>query len=58
MENLQWALGEWDWEVDFQLGSITSFFGYYAKKGYKVGLRNVNRKPIAWMKKYIHMWFF
>jgi hypothetical protein len=46
MENLQW-----DQEVDFQLSFITSLFGYYAKKGYKVGLRDVNRKPIAWMKK-------
>ncbi len=50
MENLQW-----DREVDFQLGFITSFFGCYAKKGYKVGLRDVNNEPIAWMKKYIHV---
>jgi hypothetical protein len=39
METLHWDLGEWDPEVDFQLGFITSFFGYYAKKVYKVGLR-------------------
>jgi len=58
METLHWDLGEWDPEVDFQLGFITSFFWYYAKKGYKVGLRDVKREPIAWMKKYIHLWFF
>ncbi len=60
MENLQWDPKEWDPEVDFQLGLITSFFGYYAKRGQKVviNLRDVNREHVAWMKKYIHMWFF
>jgi len=58
MENIQWDLEEWDREVDFQLGFITSFFGCYAKKGYKVGFKDVNNEPIAWMTKYIHMWFF
>jgi hypothetical protein len=32
MENLQWDLEEWDWEVDFQLGFILPSLDVMPKK--------------------------
>jgi hypothetical protein len=51
LENLQWDLGEWNWEDQFISGESLLSFGILPNEGTRqTSLKKLYNEPCAWMR--------